>query len=137
MKLLAAILILAAATLAHAAPPLALTSYYTNAVIISATNENTGTTGLATGVVYVAFRVSELANTEYTAALLTNDVRPWIARQVDYLQERIAAQPSSNRFTTFTVSPRTATYSGASSRTLFRGISEQQTISVTPAYGAQ
>jgi hypothetical protein len=136
-RLLTTAALILAAAIAQAAPPTAITNYYTQAVIIRPTCTNAGTTGIVTGRTYVALAIAPMANAEYTAALMTNDVRPFISRTVDYLQERIAAQASSNRFTTFQVSERSATYSGATNRTLFRGISEQQTISITPSYAGQ
>lgn len=135
MKTIAAALMLSA-YLAQAEPPTAITAYYTNAVLVEGSATNAGDTGLATGTVYLAFSVSEIANTEYTAGLMTNDVRPMIARLVDYLQERIAAQDSTNQFSTYTVTERTMTYSGVTNRTVFRGINEQQNISITPTYGS-
>lgn len=136
MKKLVCILCLAAPMIVRAAPPTAITNYYTQAVIVPAMT-NAGETGLATGVVYVALAIEQMTNAEYTVNLMTNDVRPFIARTVDYLQERIAAQASSNQFTTFSVSERVATYSGTTNRTLFRGINEQQTITILPSYGGQ
>lgn len=135
MKYLVCLFFVALLNDLHAAPPTAINGYYTNAVIVTTANTNSGVTGLTTGRVYVCFLASEIVNSEYTAALVTNDVRPCVSRIVDYLRERIAAQVATNQFTTFSVGQRNIRYAdGGTNRTTTRLISEQQTITITPTY---
>jgi len=131
--LTAAVLILATGY-AQAAPPKAITSYYTNAVVIKGTNTTVGGTGLATGTVYVCIKASEIASTTYPAATITNDVRAFNSAMQDRLKNRIAAQASTNRFTSYTLSD-TANYDSATNRTITRVINEVQYFTITPTLG--
>lgn len=132
-----ALLIAAACiTPALAVPPTAITNYYAGTVVTSNTFADAGDTGLTVSNTYICVPLAVITNAEYTAALVTNDVRPYISAMVRALQTAISAQPSTNRFTTFTVSEE-ARYTSATNRIVFRGISEQQTITVTPGYPTQ
>jgi riboflavin synthase alpha subunit len=129
--------VLAAAALAHAAPPTAITNYYANAVITSATFADAGDTGLSVSNVYICLPVSSLTNAEFTASMVTNDVRPFVSAIVQQMQNVQDAAATSNRFATYIVT-RTVAYSAtALSRNIYRAIDEQQTISVTPSYPAE
>jgi len=136
MKRTICVIICAIACNIHAAPPLAITNYYPGTVITTNTFADAGDTGLTVSNAYICIPVAAITNTEYTAALVTNDVRPYISAMILKLQQSIAAQSVSNRFTTFSVSADVQ-YPSPTNRIVYRAISEQQAITITPVYPAQ
>jgi hypothetical protein len=131
-----ACLVFGLAVSVYAAPPTSITNYYTGAVVIDNTFTNAGDTGLTVSNAYIAIPLSLLTNTEFTAQLVTNDVRPFISSMIKRLDLAIAALAATNQFSTFTVS-EDVRYTSATNRTVFRAISEQQTITITPGYPAE
>lgn len=115
------------------APPTAINSYYTNTVLTSGTFTNAGDTGLSVSNVYICIPLTSITNAQYVAANITNDVRPFISTMLYTLDVRIDAQASTNQFTTFEVT-ESSTYTSATNRTIYRAISEQQIITITPSY---
>lgn len=115
------------------APPTSITNYFTGAVIIDNTITNVGDTGLATSNAYVCIPTDVITNSEYTLLLVTNDVRPFISSMIKRLDDAIDAQDSTNQFSTFVVN-EDVSYPSATNRTVFRSISEQQTITIVPGY---
>jgi hypothetical protein len=131
---LAAVLIVAASV--SAAPPLAITNYFSQAIVIPSVT-NVGLTGLATGRVYIAFSVPNITTTEYTAALVTNDVRATIGAIVKKLDVQLAAETNTTKqFTSFGID-ETLQWTTATNRVIYRTISEGQSFTLTPSYPAQ
>ena len=135
-RLAAAIAILIP-VLAHAAPPTTITNYLTNTVFTSGTFTNAGDTGLSVSNVYACIPISSFTNTEFTVALVTNDVRPFLAAIVEAVKDVVDAQTSTNAFTTYAITGNIKYSSDGTTRVRYRAIEEQQTISVTAGYPSQ
>jgi hypothetical protein len=133
---IAAVMITLIALACYAAPPTAITNYYPGTVQTDSSFTNAGDTGLSVSNVYLCIPLSSITNAEYTANLVTNDVRPFISTLILTLDDAIDALASSNQFSTFTVS-EDVRYSGATSRVVFRAVSEQQVITVLPGYPSE
>lgn len=87
-----------------------------------------GDTGLSVSNAYICIPVATLTNATYTPALVTNDVRPFLAAVIDVVRT------ATNTWTTFEITIDTRYGSAGSTRTVSRTVSEQQTISVAPTY---
>jgi len=135
MKLIALItaFLLTSFATAIAAPPTSIDSYFSNSVVTQVTFADAGDTGLETNTVYICIEMTTLTNSEYTATLVTNDVRPFMSAMIKELAAEIQAKPSTNRFTTFTIEESTA-FSGPTNRVTRRTVKETQELEVTPSY---
>jgi hypothetical protein len=72
------------------------TNYFTQAVLVTAANTNSGVTGLVTGKLYLAIAIDETTNAQYTAASQTNDIRALTANLVRFVQARTATNDLQN-----------------------------------------
>jgi len=100
------------------APPVAITNYYPGATVSNST---------------IHIPVSALTNGEFSASIVTNDVRAFVSAIVKRCQVAIAEQVSTNRFATYTIT-EDIRYPTATNRIVFRGISEDQNITISPSY---
>jgi len=117
-------------------PPTAITSYFAGTKITPADFADAGTTGLVVSNMYVCIPLAALTNTEYTAALVTNDVRPFASALLENLRTAIAGMASTNQFDSYTISKEVRYASGGTNRTIHRTASETQVITITPSYGS-
>jgi hypothetical protein len=120
----------------YAAPPTNPTNYFPGVVFTPAAFTNAGDTGLSVSNVYICLPLSAVTNSEYTAALVTNDPRPMVSSIVKAFRTSIAAKAATNQFDTYTISETIRYSDTGTSRTVLRAISEGQTITVTPGYGS-
>jgi len=137
-KLISAVFFFCFLTIAGATPPVAITNYYVGTVRTpGGAFTNAGNSGLATGIVYVCVPVAAITNAEFTGAMVTNDVRAFLSGLVQKMKTRIDGFASSNRFSTYTIDITTRYGSGGTNRTVYRAITEQQSITVTPTYESE
>lgn len=120
-----------------AAPPLAISNYFAGAVVTLTSFTNAGDSGLTTGTVYVCIPSGSVTNADYTPALVTNDVRPFVSSVVHGLRVSIAAKVSTNQFTSYTITESMQYGSAGTNRTMGLAINEEQNVSVTPSYPSQ
>ena len=122
--------VLVSALVAVAAAPKGISSYFAGAVITPADFADAGDTGLSVSNMYVCLPLAALTNTEYTSALITNDVRGLVAAVLE------AVRTTTNEaFTTYSITRDIRYSSGGTNRTVNRTVSEQQVITVTPGFG--
>lgn len=131
MKKLTALIILAlvlAATLSlNAAPTNAISVYISGAII------STNVPGGVASNAYICIPSAAITNSEYTATMVTNDIRPFLSTLVRTVGAAIDAQSSSNQFSTFSIT-ESMQWNSATNRTIFRKISDGQTFTLTPTY---
>jgi hypothetical protein len=106
-KMMMVAMVAGLASLALAAPVTTVTNYFPAYVLVQGTNTDVGTTGLATGTVYVCFAASDLAGVNTTngaAGGAGSDVRPLMYAIVDRAYLSYTALASTNRPAQMTVS---------------------------------
>jgi len=118
-----------------AAPPIAVTNYFAGTVMTPEDFADAGDTGLSVSNLYVCVPIAAITSTEYTQALVTNDARPLVSAIVESFRVAIAGMASTNRFTSYVITAETRYDTTGTNRTIYRAISEGQTVTVTPSYG--
>ena len=103
-----------------------ITNYFTQGWIIAGTNTDVGTTGLATGRLYVAIGVNETTNTDYTAVMMTYAVESFMANLSRFMEAQLAVTP----ITDFDIETSTV-YTPTTSNVMYKTTNRNMTEDVT------
>lgn len=137
-KYLIIAIIMVACLFANAAPPTAITNYFAGTIRTPGVAfTNAGNSGLSTGIVYICIPRNILTNNEFTATMVTNDVRGFVSSVYQQMKDTIDGYASSNRFTSYTLENTIRYGTAGTNRTVYRAITEQQNITVTPSYESE
>lgn len=125
------------ASAVHAAGVITITNYFPTYVLVQGTNDNVGTTGLATGTVYICIAASDLSGVNTTngaASGAGSDVRTLTFSIVDRVYSTYDALASSNR-SARQILERTQTATTPTNLVVKHTISTTRTLGTTTVTG--